>query len=599
MTDVAIVTGTYNRIHSLIRMVESARQSAMGILGLSVAFWLVDGGSQDGTIEWCKEQKDINLIEHGRLLGAVKAFNDGAFSADATYVVLGNDDVEFMEDSILLSYLYMQSNPDCGIGCFWQDRERQHLPDSDVGKWHVQNMPVVEGGKQSYAPYGQVCIVPKWLGDSVGWWGDYLHTYGGDNELSSKVYELGYKVSPIVFNQRQARISDHEIQDDLRKVNNFGHNTDPKKTLGHHPDSYAWGRKWKHFNLPNAPVGPIVRHIPMVENPIQTKPRVFYLPVFEQGYPVQKEQKRGLREALAKVGLVVEFDYIQANQDWGKQAMLIQLEKAMFDLQPTLFLSQIHNGAILNGDDIRLLKQNWPSVLFVNWNGDFWPENLLSEDGINLAQAFDWQLGVNRDAISKQQAQGINAGYWQIGYEPDGIGYRSDVVCDVVFLASGYSKARQNLVTNLRGLGCEFHLYGSGWPKDWARGQSMYDFKTACRQYRSGKISIGDSQWPDTGFVSNRVFQALAAGGSALAHQWFRDMDKLGLIDGETCIIWRDFAELKQKIEYYLSHEKERKEIALNGEQLALERHSFDARVKELFEMIGQSKAVVEDNWRW
>lgn len=599
MTDISVVSGTYNRLPSLQRMIESARIAKGEILGLSLSFTLVDGGSTDGTIEWCKTQPDIYLIEHGKLLGAVKAFNDGAFAAEATYIILANDDIEFVEGSILLAYLYMQAHSDCGIGCFYQDRERQHLPDSDVGKWHVQHMPVVEGGKQSYGPYGQVCIVPKWLGDSVGWWGDYLHTYGGDNELSSKVYELGYKVSPIVFNGRQARISDHELQDDLRKVNNFGHNADPKKTLGHHPDSYAWGRKWKHFNLPNAPVGPIVRHIPMVDNPIQPKPRVMYLPIFEQGWTVQKEQKRGLREALVNVGLVTEFDYIQANAEWGKAAMIIQLEKLMFDLQPTIFLSQIHNGAILNGDDITLLQHNWPNTLFVNWNGDYWPENLLTQDGLNLARAFDWQLGVNRDAIEKQKQAGVNAAYWQIGFEPDGVGYESDLVCDVVFLASGYSKARQSLVTNLRQLDVSFHLYGSGWPQGWSKGQSMYDFKSACQQYRSGRISIGDSQWPETGFVSNRVFQALAAGGSALAHQWFKDMDRLGLIDGETCIIWRNFGELRDKIEYYLNHEDERKRIAAAGERLALEHHSFDVRVKELFEIIGQTKPVAEDSWRW
>ena len=127
----------------------------------------------------------------------------------------------------------------------------------------------------------------------------------------------------------------------------------------------------------------------------------------------------------------------------------------------------------------------------------------------------------------------------------------------------------------------------------------MYDFRTACGCYRGAKISIGDSQWPDTGFVSNRGFQALAAGGSALAHQYFRDMDKLGLIDGETCIIWKDFAELEKKIKHYLSHEKERKAIALAGEQLALTRHSFDVRVQELLVMLEGEKVAEEDGWRW
>jgi spore maturation protein CgeB len=72
-------------------------------------------------------------------------------------------------------------------------------------------------------------------------------------------------------------------------------------------------------------------------------------------------------------------------------------------------------------------------------------------------------------------------------------------------------------------------------------------------------------------------------------------MDKLGLMDGETCIIWRDFAELEKKIRHYLLHEDERKAIALAGEQLALSRHSFDNRVSELLELIDDK---AEESWR-
>lgn len=581
--DISVVSGTYNRLPSLQRMVASARASVAGQYGLSLSFVLVDGGSKDGTQEWCKSQPDILLIEHGQLLGAVKAFNDGAFAAQSDYVVLANDDIEFVGDSVLAAWIYMQQNLDCGIGCFYQNRNGRD--------WHVEDMPAIEHGEQVYRPYGQVCIVPKWLGDLVGWWGDYLHTYGGDNELSSKVYELGYKVSPMPG----ARIADHEMNDELRKINNISGGKDPRAIAGHHPDSWSWGRKWKHLNLPGQPVGPIIRFYPQVPNQIQVKHRILYLPIFEQGWAVQKEQKRGLREALAKIGLVVEYDYLEKFARIGKAEMMAELTDLIAKIQPTIFLSQIHNDAQINGDDIRALRRS--GTIFVNWNGDFWPDNLLSESGLELARAFDYQLGVNRDAIEKQKAAGVNAEYWQIGFEPDGIGCEADVAFDVVFLASGYSPSRQNLVKQLRRLDCTFALFGSGWPNGWSKGQSMYDFKTACQSYRAAKISIGDSQWPETGFVSNRVFQALAAGGSALAHQWFKDMDLLGLVDGKTCIIWHDFPELEKKIYYYLSHEEECARIAKAGETLALTRHSFDVRVKELLALIGQE--IGESHWRW
>jgi hypothetical protein len=268
--------------------------------------------------------------------------------------------------------------------------------------------------------------------------------------------------------------------------------------------------------------------------------------------------------------------------------------------QPNLVLTQIHNGGMINAGDVSALRDAALGARFVNWNGDYWPENLLSEDGISLASAFDLQLTVNRDVLGRYRQMGINADYWQIGWEPDGVGHEPDEAdrCDVVFLANGYSQERRRFVERLRGLRHSFRLWGNGWPDGWAVGQCTYDFITACRAYRGAKISLGDSQWPDSGFVSNRVFQALAAGGSALAHQWFSGMEHLGLVDGETCIVWRDFPNLEQKLRHYLSHEDERRRIADAGQRLALERHSFDARVRELFELLEMHEYAQEECWR-
>lgn len=583
--NLSIVSGTYNRKPYLERMVGSVRKSIGDFDGLTYEIVLVDGGSTDGTLEWCKEQPDIRLIEHGKLLGAVKAFNDGARAARGDYVILANDDIEFLEDTLLQGWIYMQQHPNCGVGCFYQDRNRR--------EWHVEQMPVVIDGKQSYAPYGQVCIVPRWLGNHVGWWGDYLHTYGGDNELSSRVYELGYKVSPVPG----TKIHDTEAADELRKKNNISGGKDPRAVNGHHPDSWDWGKKWRNeaLNL----VGAVVSNTPALPNTIPLAQRTVYLPIYEPGWPVQREQKRGLREALSRVGLVAEFDYVGRNQAVGKGTMLTELLGLLQKIKPTLVLTQFHNPDPLGPPEIVMMRNAAPGATFVNWNGDFWPDNLLSEDGLRLAQAFDWQTTVNREADETYRAKGIRSAYWQIGWEPDGIGHAPEVFHEVVFLANGYSPARQEFVGKLRGLDVDFALYGQGWPPGWSLGQNLYNFREACKVYRGAKIALGDSQWPESGFVSNRVMQALAAGGCALAHQWFRGMEQLGLVDGETCIIWRDFGELVNKIEYYLKHETKRQRIAEAGEQLALERHSFDARVTELLDLIGVGSPVLAGGWRW
>lgn len=613
--DISIVSGTYNRLKWLKKMVNSVRRSIGNYYGPTFEFILVDGSSTDGTQEWCNEQDDITLIQHKELLGAVKAFNDGAYAANGEYVILANDDIQFLDDTIFLGWMYMQQHPDCGIGCFKQDRERQHLSSSDPNKYQVEVMPVIMDGKQASAPYGQVCIVPKWLGDKVGWWcneDEYkipklmaknvkpLHTYGGDNELSAQVYEAGYKVSPVPG----TKVKDNEVDDDLRKRNNVANTKSPKALGvlpigGHHPDSRSYGKKWLNQN--ETMVGPVVKAVPMLPNPIQTKERIIYLPLFEQGWDIQKIQKYGLREALSKVALVAEFDYLTRNSTVGKARMLGELETLCHNIKPTIILTQLHNGDVIGPEDITKLRANAPEAKFVNWNGDYWPEQLLNEKGLELSRAFDLQTVVNRDVIEKHQSLDISTKYWQIGYEPEGRGYEPEVYHDVVFLASGYGRKRQELGEQLRSLNdIELGIYGPSWPEGWSKGQSLYNFSEACKVYRGAKISVGDSQWPESGFVSNRVMQALAAGNSVLAHQWFRGMDDLGLIDGKTVIIWKDFNDLKRKIEYYLENENERKRIAIAGEQLALSRHSFDVRVQEIFAMldIGQREQEQGD-WRW
>ena len=155
----SVVTGTYNRLPYLQGMIGSARIS-IGV-GLQYEIIVVDGGSTDGTIEWCKSQVDIRLIEHGELLGAVKAFNDGAYAAKGDYVILANDDITFIDESIQAAVAFMQDHPEVGIGCFHQDR---------YGKsWHIEIMTGILNGKPTNLYYGQVCIVQKWLGDKVGW----------------------------------------------------------------------------------------------------------------------------------------------------------------------------------------------------------------------------------------------------------------------------------------------------------------------------------------------------------------------------------------------------------------------------------------------
>ena len=104
----SIVSGTYNRREALQNMVESVRDTLPR--GIAYELVIVDGGSTDGTLEWLHEQTDVTTIEHGELLGAIKAFCDGAKAARGKYVVLANDDILFEKGALMAGIIHLEEH---------------------------------------------------------------------------------------------------------------------------------------------------------------------------------------------------------------------------------------------------------------------------------------------------------------------------------------------------------------------------------------------------------------------------------------------------------------------------------------------------------
>ena len=568
MIDVSIVTGTYNRLPYMRQMVSSIRNS---VGPLSYEIILVDGGSTDGTIKWCKKQPDITIIEQGELLGAVKAFNTGAKSARGVYTVFGNDDIEFVDLSILRSYSYMERNREVGIGCFYQDRDGKN--------WHVEQMPAISPiGIQISVPYGQVCIIPTWLGNEVGWWGDYLYTYGGDNEMSCNVLELGYDISPIEC----ACIHDMRVEDDLRIINKG----DPSHVGAVHPDSAKWLKKWSN----RGKVGARLSFIQKVKHDMpEAHKRILYAPIYEAGHKLQRKTKVGLRKALEKIGIVHECDYMNEGVE--------ELLYSACAICPDLFILQLQDANTVSLGIIQELRMDHPDAIFVSWNGDYHPDNLKDSHYIEVMKRMDHAGFAVASIKDLYESRGVNWFYWQIGYEESNAKVNAVTKChDVVFLGNSYSKTREDLgrfLISLRSSGVDVGLYGT-WPGEWSSGNNLYDFDSGNRIYTAARLAISDQQWPSvTGYVSNRLFQAMAAGGCLVLQQHFAGMEAyLGLVAGNDpskahLDTWKDYQELEDKIGYYLHHGFSRRMIAKKGHEYMLEHHSFDVRVKELTNVLG------------
>jgi hypothetical protein len=552
----SLVTGTYNRITSLVRMIESARRAIPR--GLAYEIVVVDGGSTDQTLEWCRTQRDIRLIEHGELRGAIRAFCDGARAALGEYVVLANDDVTFRPYSLLAALAYLERTPDCGAVAFADNRTS--LVHGDGSQYRVEGMGATTAdGQAVMVPYAQVGMFRRAIGDAAGWWGDtdpimsQARTYGGDNYLSARIWEMGYTVDPVP----QAIIEDHIERDALRD-----HNAGSGPT-----DSACYYARFPTVRLPTQ----------LATIPGRDRLRILHLPVYEAGYPGLMNKEPGLTEALTAYGLAIEIDYLNT-----PGFDLVALCQAW---QPDLLITQIQGPGRITSYQLASARNAAPGMVIVNWNGDAHEHGLSAPAVLELLRYIDLQTTINAKVLPVYAAQGICAAYWQIYFKsaleplPDAPAH------DVLFQGNCYSKDRDALVKTLRTIRPSLNLgiYGNC---HGANGNTHYDFAAQAALYRNATITVGDT-YPNTlAFVSNRLFQCLGNGGFLLQQHSEGLQEFTGLTPGVHFVEWTDLKDLKDKIVEWLQPDKAeaRRAIALAGMDFVRANFSAAAQVHKLFE---------------
>ena len=556
----SIVTGTYNRLAILQKMMSSVRVQMYP--GLSYEFVIVDGGSTDGTQAWLSQQPDVRLIEHGELRGAISAFCDGARAASGEYVVMANDDIEFGRHSILTALAHLEDNANCGAVAFADNRFRRnehivmHHPARDVT------------GAPTGSPYAQIGMFPRWLGDLAGWWGDKDHmigqsrTYGGDNYLSARIWEMGFTIETCPACIATELMVHLNTSDSLREINARSGDQDSANYYGRFPHGPLFGSDPIDY-----PPGYPDRRL-----------RVLYLPIYEGLHEEQRRQKRGLRKALAALGVVVEYDYMQAAM--RKINIIEDIAHLSRMFRPHVLLTQFQDATGLL-PVIQQARQAHPEMFCVNWNGDYWPDGALSEEMLAVQRWYDLSLVVNANTQAAYQKAGIPSAYWQVASEepqelPDMPTH------DIVFLANSYSGEREKMGEVLRALPYNVGLYGGGWSE--GNGSTLYNYAASHALMANAVICIGDNQYNDgSAFVSNRFFETLHAGGFLL-HQSVPNLYKLtGFRAGQHYGAFDSLDDLPDAIEYWMNNPKKREAIRKRGQKFVHSKHSFAARVEELF----------------
>lgn len=160
--------------------------------------------------------------------------------------------------------------------------------------------------------------------------------------------------------------------------------------------------------------------------------------------------------------------------------------------------------------------------------------------------------------------------------------------CDYCFTGS-YWKDPREIVDMLdpESLPYTFKLFGKNWDefeklKDYYEG--FVNYQDVPRVYRSTKIVVDDANrvTKEYGSVNSRVFDAIASGvlvvtnGDLGAEETFN-----GILP-----VCNSREKLKNLLEYYLSHEEERKTKIRQLQEFVLSQHTYDQRAEKIRELL-------------
>ncbi len=106
--------------------------------------------------------------------------------------------------------------------------------------------------------------------------------------------------------------------------------------------------------------------------------------------------------------------------------------------------------------------------------------------------------------------------------------------------------------------------------------------------YRCSKINLNISLRSIVSGMPYRIFEIMGSGGFLLSNLQEDFLDYF--VPGEDFDYYSSYEELMEKAEYYLSHEKERKEIARNGYNKIKQFHSYKNRLDTILNVINNEK---------
>jgi glycosyltransferase involved in cell wall biosynthesis len=196
----------------------------------------------------------------------------------------------------------------------------------------------------------------------------------------------------------------------------------------------------------------------------------------------------------------------------------------------------------------------------------------------------------DRDALATLRAYGIaRSFYFPMAVNPRLFfrdeGAATDPACQApVVFVGGPTPERVAALEPLAGRGLRVYGYGAdAWRASPALAACYAGVvlarPEARRIYSGAKISVNLTRPHGPASLNMRVYESMACGSLLLTDDRGDARRLFG--DGREVVIYRDPADLAEKVDYYLAHEAERAAIAEAGRQRVVESHTYERRLRE------------------
>lgn len=298
------------------------------------------------------------------------------------------------------------------------------------------------------------------------------------------------------------------------------------------------------------------------------------------------------------------FDYLELARrtNWGIEHVNDEFLRAAVDWKPDWTFLQLQNSNVISPDTIELLREKLPHCVFTHWSGDV-RDKVLSYFG-GVCKATHLTLAANVGHLKRYE----EAGAKETMYVAHGLDWQEDVtpdpwtppfdVPDVVYCGNHYgdrvmgTEARERAVRALYDAKISTGVVGSGWENTGLPILGTCHVKQQVHVYRKAKIALSVNHFPDLeGYHGDRTITAMAS-GTPVIQRYFPLIEK-EFSEGEHLLVFRDEAQLVEKVRQLLGDADLRRRLGSNGRRHVLLHHTWFSRIFQVLPRVEEIHAML------